>query len=79
MMFTIHGRLKLSRGPAVFAFWLLGFGIGFLGWLSLPHIVTWFSTLMPALNQSVIGALMAGIVGSAVSTFTIITWANKAV
>ena len=66
MVLVVSGGLNLSRGPAVFAFWLLGFGIGFMGWLSLPSIVTWFSAFMPALNQSVIGALMAGIVGSAV-------------
>jgi len=30
------------------------------------------------LNQAVIGALIAGVAGSAVSTFSIVTWANKA-
>jgi len=28
----------LSRGFAVFVFWLIGFGIGFAGYLSLPEL-----------------------------------------
>jgi uncharacterized membrane protein YeaQ/YmgE (transglycosylase-associated protein family) len=73
-----RGERKLSRRFAVFAFWLLGFVIGFIGYLSLPSIASWFTEFVPNfLNQSVIGALIAGIVGSAVSTFTVITWANR--
>jgi uncharacterized membrane protein YeaQ/YmgE (transglycosylase-associated protein family) len=69
---------KLSRRFAVFAFWLLGFVLGFMGYLSLPGIASWFTEFVPNfLNQSVIGALIAGIVGSAVSTFSVITWANR--
>jgi hypothetical protein len=75
---TIHGRIKLSRRLTVFGFWILGFGIGFAAYLLLPNIAQWFAAIMPNfLNQAVIGALIAGIIGSAVSTFTIITWANK--
>jgi hypothetical protein len=74
----IIGESKLSRRLAVFAFWLIGFGMGFIGYLSLPSIASWFAVYMPTfLNQSVIGALIAGIVGSAVSTFTVVTWANR--
>ena len=68
----------MSRRLTVFAFWILGFGIGFAAYLSLPSIAQWFTGIMPNfLNQSVIGALITGIIGSAVSTFTVITWANK--
>jgi hypothetical protein len=67
----------LSRRIAIFAFWLLGFGIGFVGYLSLPTIVASLAAFLPILNQSVIGALIAGIAGSAVSTFAVISWANK--
>ena len=68
----------LSRGFAVFAFWLLGFGIGFIGYLSLPKIAEWFTLSIPNfLNQAVIGALIAGVVGSAISTFAVVTWANR--
>jgi hypothetical protein len=69
---------RLSRGLAVFAFWLLGFGIGFIGYLSLPNITEWFALSLPNfLNQAAIGALITGVVGSAISTFAVVTWANK--
>ena len=57
----------MSRGLAIFSFWLLGFGIGFIGYLSLPGIADWFSIVLPKfVNQAIIGALIAGMVGSAV-------------
>ena len=69
----------MSRGFAVFIFWLIGFGVGFAGYLSLPGIAHWFTTSMPKfIDQAVIGALIAGMIGSAVSTFTVVTWANRA-
>jgi hypothetical protein len=72
------GVSRLSRRLAIFAFWFLGFGIGFLGYLSLPSIAQWFALAIPNfLNQAVIGALIAGVVGSAISTFSIVTWANR--
>jgi hypothetical protein len=68
----------LSRRFAVFIFWLIGFGVGFAGYLSLPGIADWFTTSMPnIIDQAVIGALIAGMIGSAVSTFTVVTWANR--
>ena len=69
----------MSRRGALFVFWVLGFSIGFIGYLSLPGIAQWFSAVLPNfLNEAVIGALIAGVAGSAVSTFSIVTWANKA-
>lgn len=69
---------RLSRGLAVFAFWMLGFGIGSIGYLCLPNIAQWFALSLPNfLNQAVIGALIAGVVGSAISTFAVVTWANR--
>ena len=69
----------MSRGFLVFIFWLIGFGVGFAGYLSLPGIADWFTTSMPKfIDQAVIGALIAGMIGSAVSTFTVVTWANRA-
>ena len=75
----MSGGQGLSRKVAIFAFWLLGCGIGCIGYLALPGIAQWFSKIMPNfLNEGVIGALIAGIAGSAISTFTVVTWANKA-
>ncbi|HJU79643.1 MAG TPA: hypothetical protein VJ599_08795 [Nitrososphaeraceae archaeon] len=57
---------------------MIGFGVGFAGYLSLPGIAEWFTTSMPKfVDQAVIGALIAGMIGSAVSTFTVMTWANR--
>lgn len=68
----------MSRGFAVFIFWLIGFGVGFAGYLSLPGLADWFTTSMPKfIDQAVIGALISGMIGSAVSTFTVVTWANR--
>jgi hypothetical protein len=67
----------MSRKIAIFLFWLLGFGIGFTGYLSLPGLTGWLSTLPNFLDQSMIGAIIAGVAGSALSTFTIICWANR--
>jgi hypothetical protein len=69
----------MSRRLAIFTFWLIGFSIGFMGYLSLPSVAGWFTAILPNfLNQVMIGALITGVVGSALSTFAIITWANRA-
>ena len=68
----------MPRKLAIFLFWLFGFGIGFGGYLAFPTIATWFETVAPHfLEESVMGALIAGIIGSILSTVTIIKWANK--
>lgn len=68
----------MSRKLAIFLIWILGFGIGFLGYSVLPGLTEWFSHALPNhLSQSMIGALIAGVVGSAISTFTIVCWANR--
>ncbi|HEY7080720.1 MAG TPA: hypothetical protein VH500_13530 [Nitrososphaeraceae archaeon] len=68
----------MSRRTALLIFWILGFAVGAIGYLSLPGVANWFAGIVPNfLNQAIIGALIAGIVGSAVSTFSIVTWANR--
>jgi hypothetical protein len=43
-----------------------------------PNIMNWFHTNMPQyLDTSIIGAVIAGIIGSVLSTITIISWANR--
>jgi hypothetical protein len=69
----------MSRGMAIFIFWALGFSIGSVGYLVVPNVVSWLGSILPeiVLNQAILGSILAGVVGSAVSTFTVITWANK--
>ncbi|MFL6425642.1 MAG: hypothetical protein ACJ71R_18915 [Nitrososphaeraceae archaeon] len=46
----------------------------------VPNAVSWLGNVLPEIvvNQAVLGSILAGIVGSAVSTFAVVTWANKA-
>lgn len=69
----------MSRALAIFIFWALGFTIGSAGYLMVPNAVAWLGSVLPEIvvNQVVLGSILAGIVGSAVSTFAVITWANK--
>jgi hypothetical protein len=68
----------MPRKLAIFIIWLVGFVIGFGAYLLFPNITNWFQTNMPQfLDTSMIGALIAGIIGSVISTLTIMTWANR--
>ncbi len=69
----------MSRGLAIFIFWVLGFSIGSVGYVLVPSLVSWLGNILPeiVIDQAVLGAILAGVVGSAVSTFTVVTWANK--
>lgn len=69
----------MSRGVAIFIFWAIGFSIGSVGFLLVPNVVSWLGTVLPQIivNQAILGAILAGVVGSAISTFTVVTWANK--
>jgi hypothetical protein len=69
----------MSRAQAIFIFWALGFTIGAAGYLMVPNAVSWLGNILPdiVVNQAVLSAILAGIVGSAVSTFAVISWANK--
>lgn len=70
----------MSRGIAILIFWALGFTIGCAGYLMVPNAVAWLGSVLPEIvvNQAILGAILAGVVGSAVSTFTVVTWANRA-
>ena len=69
----------MSRGLAILIFWVLGFSIGAVGYILVPNVVSWLGNILPeiVINQAILGAILAGVVGSAVSTFTVVTWANK--
>lgn len=70
----------MSRSLAILTFWALGFTIGSAGYLMVPNAVSWLGSILPeiVLNQAILGSILAGVVGSAVSTFTVVTWANRA-
>ena len=68
----------MSRGLVILLFWVMGFSIGFAGYLVLPDIAKWLGQAMPGIiDHETVGALVAGIVGSAISTLTIVKWASR--
>lgn len=68
----------MSRKLAIFMFWIIGFAVGFGSYIAFPRLTTWFGSIVPQFfNESMIGALIAGIIGSVLSTITIIVWANR--
>jgi hypothetical protein len=69
----------MSRALAILIFWALGFMIGTAGYLMVPNAVSWLGNILPeiVINQAVLGSILAGVIGSAVSTFAVVTWANK--
>ena len=69
----------MSRTLAILIFWALGFTIGTAGYLMVPNAVSWLGSILPEIvvNQAILGSILAGVVGSAVSTFTVVTWANR--
>jgi hypothetical protein len=72
------GLIEMSRGFIIFLFWVMGFSIGFAGYLVLPSIAEWLGKAMPGfIDHKTAGALVAGIVGSAISALTIVRWANR--
>jgi len=69
----------MSRGLAIFIFWVLGFTIGSVGYMVVPGVASWLGDLLPnvVVNQAILGSILAGVVGSAVSTITVVTWASR--
>jgi uncharacterized membrane protein YeaQ/YmgE (transglycosylase-associated protein family) len=69
----------VSRGLAIFIFWVLGFTIGSVGYMVVPGVASWLGAMLPnvVINQAVLGSVLAGVVGSAVSTIMVVTWANR--
>ena len=63
----------MSRRIAIFLFWLLGFTIGFVAYLSLPGVTAWFSSVLPNfLNHSMMGAIMPELI-KAITNVVVIT------
>jgi len=59
-------------------FWILGFVGGILVYSILPLITHFFSTIVPTLfSKYFLEALLAGIIGSGLSTIAVLYWANK--
>lgn len=79
MMMTATEAAEMSRRQAIFIFGVLGFTIGSVGYMVVPEVASWLGSVLPDViaNQAVLGSILTGIVGSAVSTFAVVTWANR--
>jgi hypothetical protein len=79
MMMTATEAAEMSRRQAIFIFGVLGFTIGSVGYMVVPEVALWLGSVLPDViaNQAVLGSILTGIVGSAVSTFAVVTWANR--
>ncbi len=66
----------MGRKSIIFGFWLMGFIIGFLGYVVWPSFDGWLMDFLPQIfsNELVIGALLSGIVGSVIMMFSVTLW-----
>lgn len=68
----------MNKLAIIIIFWILGFVGGILIYSISPAIINFFSSIMPNLfSKYFFEALVAGIIGSGISTIVILYWANK--
>jgi uncharacterized protein YqhQ len=68
----------MKRLVLIIIFWILGFVGGILVYSILPLIMNFFNTIVPNLfSKYFLEALLAGIIGSGLSTIAVLYWANK--
>jgi hypothetical protein len=68
----------MNRYLIVFIFWILGFLGGITGYIVLPSLINFFNSLVPNLfSKFLLESLIAGIIGSIISTIAILFWAKK--
>lgn len=68
----------MNKSLLVISFWLLGFVGGILIYSILPSILNFFNSFIPNLfSKYFFEALIAGIVGSGITTIAVLYWANK--
>ena len=56
---------------------LIGFGIGFLGFLGLPLVAQGLIGWIPTIDQSIGFAMVSGMAGSLISTTVVTMWAKR--
>jgi len=68
----------MNRFVIVLVVWILGFIGGIIAYFVLPSIINFFKAFIPNLfSKFFLEALIAGIIGSGISTIAILFWANK--
>jgi len=68
----------MNKSLMIILFWILGFVGGILIYSILPSILNFFNSFIPNLfSRYFFEALIAGIIGSGLSTIAVLYWANK--
>jgi hypothetical protein len=68
----------MNRFLIVFIVWILGFMGGIMAYFILPSMLNFFKSFIPNIfSKFFLEALIAGIIGSGISTIAILFWANK--
>jgi hypothetical protein len=68
----------MNRFLIVLIVWVLGFIGGIMAYFILPTIINFFKSFIPNISSKFfLEALIAGIIGSGISTIAILFWANK--
>lgn len=68
--------MRMGRKTILAGFWLLGFSIGFIGYLIYPGLVDFLMHALPSLftDKVVVGAFLSGIAGSIITTVSVVLW-----
>lgn len=68
----------MNRQFLIIMFWILGFVGGIVVYSLLPSITNFFGSFVPNLfSKYFLEALLAGIIGSGISTIAVLYWVNK--
>ena len=64
----------MGRASLVFGFWLIGYALGFFGYLLYPAISAALLALLPSIfiTPEIVGAFLSGIAGSIISTVVVV-------
>ncbi len=68
----------MGRKSAIFGFWLLGFTLGFGGYLASPSVGSWLMEILPQLfvSETFVGAFIAGLATSIITMVSVFLWAK---
>ena len=68
----------MNRSVMIISFWIIGFIGGIFIYSILPSILNFFNSFIHNLfSKYFLEALIAGIIGSGLSTIAVLYWANK--
>jgi len=70
----------MGRKAVLFGFALLGYTLGFTGYLASPAIGNWLMKILPQIfiSEALAGAFLSGVVGSIITTVSAAIWARHA-